>query len=326
MASDTRMDRPPDGHLAYAEPEHTRARVAYLYFVAGQTQQEIADNLSMTRLRVNNIVGQCRIDGTVIVDVRIPITECIALEERLKTRFGLAWATVVPTIDDVDVLQRMIGEAAGALLDRLVENGMGLGVGWGKTLSWASNRLSRRRHSESWVATLMGGLTRGSGTNTFEVATHFAKALGADCYYLAAPLYCPSVESRAMLFTHHGLADVMRRARTVDIALVSSGDFSERSQLAVTPTVRENLAGLRAAGAIGDVLGSFLTAEGKLADHPLNERVMALNINDLAKIKTSILVSGGLYKLNIVRAALVSSRVNGIVTDEAVAQAILDRS
>lgn len=325
MTSDARMED-LDDYLANAEPEHIRARVAYLYFVAGQTQQEIANSLGITRLRVNNIVGECRVDGTVTVDVRIPIAECVALEERLKGRFGLASATVVPTVKDVDVLQRMIGEAAGALLDRLVSNGMGLGVGWGRTLSWASNRMSRRRYSKSWVATLMGGLTRGSGTNTFEVATHFAQALGADCYYLAAPLYCPSVESRDMLFLHHGLADVMRRARAVDIALVSSGDLSKRSQLAVTPTVKENLVALRSAGAIGDLLGSFLTTEGKLVDHPLNERIMALNVAELAKLKASVLVSGGLYKFDIVRAALVSSRVNGIVTDEGLARAILDKS
>jgi DNA-binding transcriptional regulator LsrR (DeoR family) len=325
MATDAHSEDLGD-YLANAAPEHIRARVAYLYFVAGQTQQEIANSLGITRLRVNNIVGQCRIDGTVTVDVRLPIADCVALEERLKQHFGLVSATVVPMIADVDVQQRMIGEAAGALLDRMIDSGMGLGVGWGRTLSWAANRLTHRRLAQSWVATLMGGLTRGSGINTFEVATHFAQALGAECYHLTAPLYCPSVESRDMLLTHHGLADVMRRARNVDIAFVSSGDLSKRSQLAVTPTVKQNLPGLRAAGAIGDLLGSFLTTDGKLAEHPLNERAMALNIADLARIKTSILVSGGLYKFDIVRAALVSARVNGIVTDEALARAILDKS
>lgn len=325
MATDTHIEDLGD-YLANAEPEHIRARVAYLYFVAGQTQQEIANNLGITRLRVNNIVGQCRIDGTVSVDVRLPIAECVVLEERLKQRFGLVSATVVPAIADVGVQQRMIGEAAGALLDRLIDNGMGLGVGWGRTLSWAAKRLTRRRHSQSWVVTLMGGLTRGSGTNTFEVSTHFAQALGAECHYLTAPLYCPSVASRDMLLTDQGLADVMWRARNVNIAFVSSGDLSTRSQLAVTPTVKENLPGLLAAGAIGDLLGSFLTTEGKLADHPLNERAMALNIAELARIKTSILVSGGLYKYDVVRAALISARVNGIVTDEALARAILDKS
>ena len=49
----------------------------------------------------------------------------------------------------------------------------------------------------------MGGLTRGSGINTFEVATEFARVLGADCYYVAAPIYPPSVESRETLLTHY---------------------------------------------------------------------------------------------------------------------------
>ena len=64
--------------------DRIRARVAWYYFSAGLTQQEIASRLGMTRLRVNKLVGQLRTDGSVAVDIRLPMVDCVVLEEKLK--------------------------------------------------------------------------------------------------------------------------------------------------------------------------------------------------------------------------------------------------
>jgi DNA-binding transcriptional regulator LsrR (DeoR family) len=305
------------------DAEHVRARVAWYYYVGGLTQQEIADKLGITRLRVNRIVGQARADGLVQIDIRMPLARCVALEERLRERYGLAEVSVVPTLDDDAELQRVVGEAAGVMLDPLLRDGQGLGVGWGRTLSAALKRLTARRFSRGWVATLMGGLTRGSGTNTFEVSTGFAKVLGSECYYLAVPIYFPSPESRDALMQHYGIAEAYRRARLADIALVSCGDTSTRSLLVSTQIVTENIAELRAAGAVGDLLGVFLDAEGRPVEHPLNRRVMALSPFDLKAIPNSILASGGQHKAPVIRAVLTGGYVKRLVTDEACAEAVL---
>lgn len=308
--------------LADAADAQMQARVVWYYYVGGMTQQEIADRLGLTRVRVNRIVGQARSEGLVQIDVKVPLASCVALEERLKARYALDDVTVVPSVADPDVQQQMIGEAAGVMLNALLADGMGLGVGWGRTLRAAIRRLSARRLDGSWVTALMGGLTRGSGTNTFEVATEFARALGAECYYVAAPIYCPSVESRSTLLTHYGLAEVMRRAREGHVALVAAGDLTSRSLLASTTIVSQNLAELKAAGAVGDVLGWFLDEYGRIVDHPLNSRVMALPPADLKLYPTSILASGGLHKLAVVRAILNARYVRRLVTDESVAEAL----
>lgn len=305
------------------DAEHERARVAWHYYVGGLTQQEIADKLGLTRLKVNRIVGQARADGSVRIDILLPLARCVELEERLKTAYGLKDARVVPSIADQDAQQRVIGEAAGAMLEPLLRGGRGFGVGWGRTLSAAVKRLTPQRLEAAWVASLMGGLTRGSGANTFEVATEFARALGAECYYLAAPIYCPSPESRATLMTHYGLAEAVRRARTAEVALVAAGDLSARSLLASTQIVAENLEALVAAGAVGDLLGVFLDAEGRPVDHPLNARVIALPPDELKAIPSSILASGGPHKAAVVRAVMTAGYVNRLVTDETVAESLL---
>lgn len=300
-----------------------QARACWYYYVGAMTQQEIADRLGLTRLRVNKILGQARQDGLVSVEIKLPLANCVALEEKLKARFALDDVSVVPTLPDPDTLQQIIGEAAGAMLDPLLEDGIGLGVGWGRTLRATSRALKPRRFSRSWVTSLMGGMTRGAGTNTFEVATEFARVIGAECYYMAAPIYFPSLESRSTLLTHYGLAEVMRRAREGQIALVSCGDLTPRSLLASTHTVSEVLDELRNAGAVGDLLGTFLDEYGRPVDHPLNSRVMALDPRELKAYPISILASGGLPKAQVIRGILNARYVRRLVTDESAAEALL---
>ncbi len=299
-------------------------RVAWYYYEANLTQQQIADRLGLSRLRVNRMLAQARADGSVQVQLRLPLAGCVALEARITAQYGLDDVTVVPDLPDYADRQRVIGEAAGLMLDRLLQDGQAVGVGWGRTLRASLHRVTPRAYAASWVVSLMGGLTRGSGTNTFEVATRLAETLGADCWYLAAPIYCPSEASRDALLTHSGLSAVLERAREVSLALVSCGDFSERSLLAATPLAAEQVPALRAAGAVGDLLGTFLDADGALVEHPLNHRVMALTPRELARVPVSILASGGLNKTAVIRAILRAGYVRRLVTDEAVAQALMD--
>ncbi len=310
-----------DGSLP--EGGELTARAVWYYYVGGMTQQQVAEKLGLTRLRVNRIIGQARADGLVRFDIRMPIAGCIALAEALRERFGLAEAVVVPALDSVEETQRAVGEAAGTLLDTMLRPGVDLGLGWGRTL-WAGVRnLTARRLADADVVTLMGSLTRGSGINTIGVATAVANRIAAECHYLAAPIYCPSTDIRAALLSHPGLEEVLARASAVDIAMISAGDLSSRSILASTSIVAHELEGLRRAGAVGDVLGTFLDVDGRPVDHSLRERVVGLSPDTFAAIPVRILASGGLHKHPIIRATLLGPTVTHLVTDEAVARRLL---
>lgn len=303
--------------------EQLRARIAWYYYVAGLTQQEISDRLGIARARVNKIAGQLRADGSVVVDIRLPLVSCVELEEQLKAIYGLKQVAVVPSVADDEQLRRMIGDAGGILLDALIGDGQCISVGWGRTLSASIKRLRSRQLKDSSVVSLMGGLTRGSETNTFEVSTELAKTLGADCYYVTAPIYCPSIESREILLTHSGVNEVMERARKSDLAVLSCGDLSHKTALTAMSSVGERLPDLRKSGAVGEILGTFLDAQGLPVDHILNQRVIAMPPADLKMIPNRILISGGLYKADIIQAILSAGYVNCLVTDEAVAQRLV---
>lgn len=303
--------------------DQLRARIAWYYFVAGLTQQEISDRLGIARARVNKIAGQLRTDGSVVIDIRLPLASCVELEEKLRETYGLKQVSVVPSADDDEQQRRMLGEAGAEMLDPMLTDGQCISVGWGRTLINGIKQLRPRKLRDSAVVSLMGGLTRGSETNTFGVSTEFAKTLGAECYYITAPVYCPSVETREYLLQHSGVSEVMERARRSGLAVVSCGDLSSKTPLTTINSVHQRLSELRECGAIGEILGTFLAADGKPVDHVLNKTVIAMSPADLKKVPNSILISGGLYKADIIKAILTSGYVNNLVTDEAVAQRLL---
>ena len=88
----------------------------------------------------------------------------------------------------------------------------------------------------------------------------------------------------------------------------------------LTPETR---ASLTEAGAVGDLCGYYMNADGQLIDHPLNRRVIGLSPDALRKIKTVILAGGGPDKVTVMRAALRMGTLSAMVTDERTAEAIL---
>lgn len=170
---------------------------------------------------------------------------------------------------------------------------------------------------------LTGGVTSGSSTNTFEVATAFARALGVECHYLTAPIYCANKESREAILLSDELTDVLARTEIADIGLVSCGPLNSETSLTHIRVVKDNLDAVLKLGAVGEFLGYFLDAQGKPIDHFLNESIIALPPDKLKLKPASILVSGGLNKIPIIRAILRGGYVNRLVTNEGVARALL---
>jgi len=301
-----------------------RARVAWFYFIGGLTQKEIALQMNMTRLRVNKIIGQIREEGAVQIDVKLPLTDCIALAESVAERYGLIEVSVVPDVPDYLEQKRVIGEAAGIMATALIDGrDLGIAIATGRTLSFAVRRLNARPHGDSWVVGLTGGVTRSSGTNTFEVATSLARRLGVECHYLTAPLYCASPEGRETLLLIDELTDVLARTEIADLGITSCGSLAEALTLTQIRVVKDHLDDITRLGAVGEFMGCFLDAQGRPVDHFLNESIIALSPDKLKLKPMSMLVSGGVEKVQIIRAILRAGYVNRLVTNESVARALL---
>ena len=172
--------------------EQLTTRAAWLYFVAGLTQAQIGKKLGINRIRINRLLAQAREQGVVQIRITGRLAECVALEEKLKSRFDLEGAVVVPTPPNQSLIPHVIGAAAGNVLAEKLKDGMSVGVGWGRTLRLSLRSVPRRPLRKLSVVSLMGGLTRGAAMNPHETASHLADLLDAQCYYIAAPALADS--------------------------------------------------------------------------------------------------------------------------------------
>jgi DNA-binding transcriptional regulator LsrR (DeoR family) len=304
--------------------EQLITRAAWLSYVAGMTQAQIAKRLGLNRVRVNRMLAQARDQGIVQIRINSKLTDCVALEEQLRDRFGLSGATVVPTPSDKALVRQAIAVGAGAVLSEAIQDGMSIGMGWGRTLRLSLRSVAIRPIHNLSVVSLLGGLTRGSALNMFETASRLADLYNAECYYVAAPVFTDTEEMRDILLKQSVLEDAFDHARKVDVAFVSAGALGPDATMVQLGLIGPGeLESLRAAGAVGDLCAHWIDAAGRLVDHPLNRRVIALSPEDLRPIPKVILASGGPDKVPAIRAALTLGIVDTIVTDERSATAVL---
>jgi lsr operon transcriptional repressor len=308
------------------EDEQLRVRVAWLYFMEGLTQGDIAGKLGITRLRANRLLGEARASGLVNIQVNARLTGCVELERQLIQETGLKDAVIVPTPTDPDQIAVALGRATADYLARhLGETRVrGLGIGWGTTLRETIRHLHDGSFPELSINSMMGGLTHGLELNTFEIASEFARRINGQCNYLAAPIYAGSPKSRDTILAQDVFRETFQRLATCDVALMSVGDLSRRSLLIRYGLPRDvTVESLRGAGAVGDIMGTFLDQRGQPVKHPLNKRVIATPVTMLRNIATVIVASGGLNKTAILAAALRAKLCSVLVTDEAAARAVL---
>jgi len=308
------------------EDEQLRVRVAWLYFMEGLTQADIAAKLGITRLRANRLLGEARASGLVNIQVNARLSGCVALERELIAEAGLKDAVIVPTPADAEQIHAVLGRATADYLARhLGESRVrAIGIGWGATLRETVRHLASANLPELSINSMMGGLTYGSELNTFEITSEFARRVNAQCNYLAAPIYAGSPKSRDTILAQDVFRETFQRLATNDLALMSVGDLSRRSLLIRYGLPKDvTVESLRAAGAVGDIMGTFLDQRGQPIKHPVNKRVIALPIEMLRKVDTAIVASGGLNKTAILAGVLRARLCNVLVSDEASARAAL---
>jgi DNA-binding transcriptional regulator LsrR (DeoR family) len=306
--------------------DQVTVRVAWLYYMEGQTQDRIAARLGLTRLRVNRLLAEARANGLVSITINSRLESCLRVEHDLKAACGLRDAMIVPSPENDDLLPELLGRATGDYISRHLETNRvkGLGIGWGATLREAIRHVKPARRPDMNVNSMMGGLTQGLEINTFETASSLAARLQAQCTYFAAPLYASSPGSRDTILAQEVFRDAFAHIAANDLAVLSVGDLSNRSLL-IRYGLPEDVsaASLRAAGAVGDIIGQFLDADGRPIDHPLNRRVLAPGVKELSRIPTVVVASGGANKTAIIAAVLRAKLASVLICDESTASAAL---
>jgi deoxyribonucleoside regulator len=309
-----------------AAAELLAVRAAELYYEENKTQDEIGAILRVTRWKVGRLLAQARERGIIRIEIVHPRARRLALERDLVARYGLNDAIVVPAPVDAAELQARVSEAAADYLVSLRPVPRLLGVSWGRTLHQVAEALPVGWSTGVNVVQVNGGvsLSKRPGTAA-STAVMIAQKAGGQATLLPSPAILERLETKKAIESDRTVGGVLQLARGAAAYLFSAGVADVTSVHVDSGYLTDDdIADLVARGAVGDVIGRYITADGTIADPELDERTLGLGLEELRAARTSILVIGGEAKHPVARSIVTHGLCSVVVTDEHTARALLD--
>ena len=312
-------------NLTPSDPSHRlRVRAAWIYYIEGRTQNEVAEILGLSRVAVVRLLADARQRREVRITIDAPLAELSGIERALEERFGIERAVVAPLSEGASDPTHVIAAAAGAYISQAMAPGMTVGVGWGRTLYSTLPYIVGRTLKDFRVISLLGGIAQARRFNPAEFAWQFAELFQGEGFLVPAPALVDSPETKHALLERCGIAQIFEMADSLDMALISAGGITTlTTSFRVGHVSEAERRSLQAAGAVGDVLYNFVDEQGRVVDHPVNSRAISVDIRRLKRTPRRVLISGGPEKIRVLRGAMRLFGPTDFITDEATAKTLL---
>ena len=303
--------------------ERLMVQAAKLYYELESSQSQIASTLGLTRWQVGRLLSEARESGIVRIEIAPRGLRCTDMEIRLQKRFDLLDAIVVPADsgEGSGVTAERVAQAAADYIAGMQPKPDLLGLSWGRSMSSVA-RLLPRRWSPGLHVVLVNGATNlhSSAVRNSAVAEAFAHSAGGSATLLPVPAILGHPATRDALESDPIIANVLELARRARVVCFGMGDVSHDSVLLRSGYLTAaDIDELRALGAVGDLLGRFVDAHGRIVDERLDARTVGMRLDELSRKDCALGVAAGEEKSGIALAALRAGYVSVLITDDIVA-------
>lgn len=329
--SDAADERPGDAPaLVNTEKSQVRgpaelvlvSAIARRFYLEGRSKIEIGEEFGLSRFKVARALETARESGIVRIDIRLPTRLDAELSDRLRDTFGLRRTIVVAATEDPGHTRQQLGTVAADLLGEIVTADDVLGLAWGRTLQVMGAELTRL--ARCTTVQLNGVLSaRTDGAGSVETVRRAAQLSGGPAYPVYAPLILPDAATARTLRADPGIAAAFAHFDRLTTAVVAIGGWDEHSSTvyqSIDPGLRERCAAL---GVRAEMSAQLFDAEGAQVRTELDDRVLSVSAAQLRRVPEVVAVAGGEHKAEAIAVMLRTGLISTLVTDSAVARALL---
>jgi DNA-binding transcriptional regulator LsrR (DeoR family) len=301
------------------------ARAGWLYYIAGNTQDEIAVKLGISRQSAQRLVSLAVSERLIKVRLDHPIAKCLDLSRRLTDKYTLRLCEVVPADPASQSTSLGVAEAAAAELQRRLESQhpIVVAMGSGRTLRAAVEQLPPMDCPQHKIVSLVGNIAPDGSASFYDVIIRIADAVKAPHYPMPLPVIASTTHEKALFLTQKSVTSVIDLAKQADVTFVGVGQMGDSAPLLQDGFV--NPAEMRAlvkAGAVGEILGWAYDSKGSLIEGLTNDRVASVPLDQPAT-RLVIAVAMGAFKAKALKAALAGRLITGLITNEITAELLL---
>ena len=299
---------------------------ARLYYQLDYSQQEIAKRLDVSRPTVSRLLKQAKETGIVEININNPLETGVKLTEQLKARFSLkdAVVTSIPDYED-NVIKKYLGEVAADYIYTQVKENDVIATSWGTTIYEVAKRLKPKNIGDGNIVQLNGGVSH-SETKTYasEIIHLFGEAFNIQTFLLPLPAIVDHVVVKQAIEADRHIQKILKKGKDANLAVFSVGNPVVGSVLLQAEYLSEEDQQLIQSKAVGEICSRFFDIDGNICIESLNNRTIGIELDELAKKETSILVAGGTKKVDAIYGVLKGKYANVLITDQQTATMLLE--
>jgi DNA-binding transcriptional regulator LsrR (DeoR family) len=303
------------------------ARAGWLYYIAGNTQDEIAAKLGVSRQTAQRLVSLAVSEKLIKVRLDHPIAHCLDLSTKLKDKHGLRFCEVVPTDPTSPSSTLGIAEAAADELERHFSSyhPIIVALGTGRTLKAVVAHLPPMDCPQHKIVSLVGNIAPDGSASFYDIIMRIADTVRAPHYPMPIPVIAGTIHEKELFLAQKPVRNVVDLAQQADLTLVGIGQLGDQGPLLQDGFInRDEMRGLVKAGAVGEIVGWAFDAEGALIQGLTNDRVASVKPQQPAE-HFVLGVAMGETKRAAIMGALRGRLINGLITNEATAELLLKK-
>lgn len=299
-------------------------KVSELYYNQNFNQQQIADKLSISRVKVSRLLTEARNKGIVNIEIKYPKEYCISLEGQVEKNYDLEEAVIVSSINKSnDLVFTEVTATVAQIIEEKINNDDIVGLAWGRTLKNVIDKVGQLNKNIK-IVQLLGNIGS-SNVSGDVIVRRFSSSFQGEMFLLPTPAIVEKEETKEAIMSDGSIRSIFEIQKQCSIAIVGIGGVNAESTLVLSGYLsQDDVKNLKDMGAVGEVCGRFIDSQGSLCNHPVNRRVLGISLEDLKNIPCVIGVATGDHKLQSIKAVLNTKVVDVLVTDENVAEKLLE--
>ena len=300
-------------------------QVSKLYYLDGVTQAEIGKKLNLSRPTISRLLQFAREKNIVKISINDPLSNIEDLQHQLKEKYQLKDVIIsTPESNETAEILSSLGKATARYLDKKVKDNDVIGVSWGRTLVSVARQLIPNDRKNVQVIYLKGTVANSTHNNyVVEVTKCFNKCYHTQAQILPLPLIFENKQIKEMVIKDKFINEILDTGKRTSVALFTVETTEQGATLFELGYFNDQQIKTLQEKAAGDLVSRFIDERGKIVDDQLNDRTVAIALDDLKQARESVLIAGGMNKLKAIKAALAGKYANVLVTDSLVAQHLL---
>ena len=293
--------------------ENLMIKIAWYYYMENLTQQAIADQLGISRMRVIKLLEKARQTGVVQFRISSSFDKRHEMETRLMETYHLKDCYIVPTNPNAAGVNDTIAKAASIYISNHITDNCYINFGYGDTSSRTIEYLAKNLETSVSFVSLTGGVG-------YYLPNSESNIFNAKLYLIPAPLIMSSREMAEAIRNESSVSEVSSMIRLASMTIVGIGAMDNSATILKSSILGHNdFLLLDMKGAVGDVICHFIDKDGNLVDTDIDSRLVSVPLDTLNELENVIGVAAGKHKVSAITAALKGGYLDILITDESTA-------